>query len=82
MDDDPHKEFMLSALRVASSRVRLMGNEIDAIGVALSNNMIGPEMAVKWAHDLGLMFLIEPLPGAIGGVALMNVNGGGDGDVP
>ena len=76
MDDDPHKEFMLSALRVASSRVRLMGNEIDFIGVALSNNLIGPEMAVKWAHDLGLMFLIEPLPGTIGAVALSNVNGG------
>ena len=78
MDDDPHKEFMLSALRVASARVKLMDNEITSIGVALRHDLIGPEMAVKWCHDAGLMFLIEPLPGGVGAVALLGVDGGGD----
>jgi hypothetical protein len=72
MDSDSHREFMLAALRVASSRVRLMGNEIDSVGVALGNNLIGAEMAVRWIHDLGLMFLIEPLPPGVGQVALMD----------
>lgn len=72
MDDHPQKEFMLAALRVASSRVKLMDNEITSVGIALRHNMIGPEMAVKWMHDTGLMFLIEPLPPTIGQVSLMN----------
>ncbi len=78
MDDDSHKEFLLAALRVASSRCKLWDNEIASIGIALRSDMIGPEMAVKWAHDMGLMWLIEPLPGVVGAVALANVEGGGD----
>ena len=72
MDDDPHKEFMLAALRVASARVKVMDNEINAVGIALRDNMICAEMAVKWVHDLGLMFLIEPVPGSIGAVSLLD----------
>lgn len=75
MDDDK-KEFMLAALRVASARCKLMDNEITAVGVALRHDMIGPEMAVKWCYDAGLQFLIEPLPGSIGQVSLLD--GGSD----
>jgi hypothetical protein len=75
-DDEAHTEFLLSALRVGSLRCKLMDNEINSIGIALKHKMIGPDTAVKWAHDMGLMFLIEPLPGTIGTVALANVDNG------
>ena len=80
MIDNPHTEFMLAALRAASARCKLWDNEITAVGVALRHDMIGPEMAVKWINDLGLMFLIEPLPGVVGQVALANGDGEGDPD--
>jgi len=73
VDEDPHKEFLLAALRVAAARVKLLDNEIASIGVALRGDLIGPDMAVKWIHDMGLMWLIEPLPGTVGAVAIANI---------
>jgi len=73
MDDNPHKEFLLAALRVALAKVKLIENELTAIGVALRTDLIGPDIAVKWVHDEGLMWLIEPLPGNVGAIALANV---------
>ena len=70
IDDEPQKEFMLSALRVASARIKLMDNEILSVGVALRHDMIGPAMAVKWVHELGLMYLLEPMPGAVTAIAM------------
>ena len=73
MDDDPHKEFLLAALRVASARCKLMDNEITSIGCALRGDMIGPETAVQWVRDANLLWLIEPLPNAVGAATLPTV---------
>ena len=76
MTDDPidtHKEFLLDRLRVATLRCRLMENELLSIGTALRHDMIGPDMAVRWAHDMGVLWLIEPLPGTVGAVAIANI---------
>ena len=70
---DPHKEFMLNAIRIASLRAKLMDNELLNIGLALREDMIGPEMAVKWLSDHGLLWLVEPLPGTVGAVAIANI---------
>jgi hypothetical protein len=79
--EDPHKEFMLAALRVASARCKLMDNEITSIGTALKHDLISPDMAVKWAHDMNVMFLVEPIPGAVGAIAMAEMVPNGVGDV-
>lgn len=68
-----HKEFLLAALRSACLRAKLMEATLTAVGVALKNDLIEPDYAVKWVHDEGLMFLIEPMPGTVGAIALQNV---------
>jgi hypothetical protein len=68
--DDPHREFILAALRVASARAKLMDNEIMSIGVALRGRLISPEMALKWANDMGLLYLMQPIPQAVEDVAM------------
>jgi len=73
-DDDPHKEFLLAALRVASARCKLMDNEITSIGCALRGDMIGPETAVKWITDANLLWLVEPLPDSVGATVLPTVS--------
>ena len=70
-----HREFLLSALRSASLRCKLMDNELCTIGVALKHDMIGPDTAVKWIHDHDLMWLIGPLPQAVGMIAEANIGG-------
>jgi hypothetical protein len=74
--EERHREFVLAALRAAALKARLMETEINNVGVALKHNLVGPEMAIKWVHDLGLMWLVEPLPGVVGAVALTDVSEG------
>jgi hypothetical protein len=66
---EAHREFLLSALRSASLRCKLMDNELVSIGVALKHDLIGPDTAVQWIHDHNLMWLIGPLPKAVGQIA-------------
>jgi hypothetical protein len=47
---DPHKDFMLAAVRCAKLRVQLLMTELNEIGVALSHNVISPEGAVAWLY--------------------------------
>lgn len=53
MSEDSHREFLLSALRVASLRAKLFDNEMIRIGIALKENMISPVEALKWIRDAG-----------------------------
>lgn len=46
-------DFLLSALRVASVRARLLESEINSIGVALKAGFITDEQAVAWAVECG-----------------------------
>jgi hypothetical protein len=50
--------FVLAALRSASLRVRLIGNDIDAAGIALKGGLISPEIALEWVN--------EAAPGCVG----------------
>jgi hypothetical protein len=49
------KELILSALRSAVIRAKLDANELSTIGVALSGDMIGPDDALAWLADIGLI---------------------------
>ena len=53
MSEDSHREFLLSALRVASLRAKLFDNEMTTIGIALRDYMITPAQALKWIRDAG-----------------------------
>lgn len=55
-------EFMLSTLRVASFRAKMMEAEINSIGVALKGGMISPAQAVKWIKDVGLLDWVGVIP--------------------
>jgi hypothetical protein len=72
MSADPHREFLLSALRAASLRAKLFDVELTSIGIALRENMVTPEQALKWIKDIGAMESIGMIPDEI-------VNGGCDG---
>ena len=70
---------MLAALRVASSRCKLMDNEITSIGTALKHDLITADVAVRWAVDMNVMFLVEPIPGAVDAITMKDMvpNGAG-----
>jgi hypothetical protein len=53
-----NEEFVRLGLRAAVMKVRLMENELTAIGVSLKNGLIGPEGVMQWLHEEGLMFLM------------------------
>jgi hypothetical protein len=57
MSDD-RREFMLQALRIAALKVKLIENELHAMGISLKHGTIDPEGVVKWLHDEGLMGLL------------------------
>jgi hypothetical protein len=62
MSECSHREFLLSALRIASARAKLFDYEITSIGIALRDDMISNEQAVKWMKDIGA---IEVIPDEI-----------------
>jgi hypothetical protein len=64
--EEQHREWLLAALRAATLRAKAMAADLDTIGIALRGNLIGPETAVKWINDSGLMFLVGALPEAVG----------------
>jgi hypothetical protein len=45
-------EFTLAALRCACLRVKLIDNELAAIGIALKGGFISPDTALAWAEDI------------------------------
>jgi len=52
--------FVLSHLRVAFVRSRLLSNEIATIGTALRGGHIDPESALAMLLDSGLDWVTEP----------------------
>jgi hypothetical protein len=65
MSDDPHREFMLSALRAASLRAKLFDADMTSIGIALRDCMITPAEAVKWINDIGAADAVGMIPEVI-----------------
>ncbi len=67
--DDPeqverHKEFLLQALRAAVARTKMWQADLETIGVALRGDLIGPDTAVAWIRDAGLLGIVGALPEA------------------
>ena len=57
------REFLITSLRAASSRARLLTNTFDTIGTSLRHRMIRCDEAVAWLNDEGLLAEIEYRPG-------------------
>lgn len=65
MSECSHREFLLAALRAASFRAKLFAADIDTIGIALKEQMITAEEAVKWIIDAGLKDSVGKIPDEI-----------------
>jgi hypothetical protein len=50
-DTPGERDLMLSALRVASARARLIANQIDTIGASLRQKAITCKDALAWAQQ-------------------------------
>ena len=50
--------YLTSAIRSAVLRAKLDANELTSIGLALSNGWIGPESAIKWLHEIGMVDVV------------------------
>jgi hypothetical protein len=57
------REFLITSLRAASARARLLTNLFDTIGSSLRHRMISCDEAVAWLNDEGLLAEIEYRPG-------------------
>jgi hypothetical protein len=71
-EEQAHKEFLLAALRAASSRCKTMDLDITTIGVALKGDLIGADTAVAWIRDSGLMWVVGAIPDPVGKIASQN----------
>ena len=54
-DTPGERDLMLSALRVASARARLIANQIDTIGASLRQKAITCQDALLWAQEENLL---------------------------
>ena len=63
MEPPGQREFLITSLRAASSRARLLTNTFDTIGSSLRHRMISCDEAVAWLNDEGLLAEIEYRPG-------------------
>ena len=80
IEEEQHREFLLSALRTASLRAKTIDNELTTIGIALKNGMIGTDTAVAWVRDCGMLWFVGALPERVGQITSANQqqNTGGD----
>jgi hypothetical protein len=65
MTEETHRDFMLSSLRAASLRAKMMEVEINSIGIALKGGMVTTDQAVKWLKDIGALDFVGMIPEAI-----------------
>jgi hypothetical protein len=54
------REYLLAELRCAALRARLQAANIDAVGKALTANLIEPEQALEILADCDCLILVEP----------------------
>ena len=58
-------KFLLTCLRAASLRAKLIATELDSVGVALRHNLVSHDGAVEWLCDLDLLDHVLPLSSGI-----------------
>jgi hypothetical protein len=66
-DSSGERDLLLTSLRVAASRSRLITNLFDTVGVALRQKQIDCAGALAWLKDEGLLDHLPFGPGAAGG---------------
>ena len=55
VENSDQLEFLLTCLRAASLRAKLIATELDSVGVALRHNFVSHDGAVEWLHALNLL---------------------------
>jgi hypothetical protein len=58
------RQYLTAELRCAVLRVRLLQNEIEAVGVMLANNMITPAEAMDELGAVGALPFVGTIPQA------------------
>jgi hypothetical protein len=58
MDTSGERDLVLSALRVAATRSRLVTNSLEAVGIALRQKQIDCAGALAWLRDENLLDLL------------------------
>ena len=53
-----YEEFLLASIRVAVCEARLAVADLEAIGIAVKNHAIAPDVALKEITNLGLSCLL------------------------
>ena len=71
-EEQQHVEFLLTVLRAASIRARLMEADLNSIGVALKGGLIGADTAVQWIRDANLLGMVGSIPESVGRTARAN----------
>jgi hypothetical protein len=64
-NDIAHRDFMLSALRTASLRAKMMEVEITTVGIALKGNLISVGESVQWLRDIGALEFVGIIPDVV-----------------
>ena len=60
-ENSDQSEFLLTCLRAASLRAKLIATELDSVGVALRHNFVSHDGAVEWLRDIDLLDYVLPL---------------------
>jgi hypothetical protein len=55
-----HRDYLLAELRCAAARARLAVLDIEAVGLALKYNIIGPVTAVRLLTEADVLGFIGP----------------------
>jgi hypothetical protein len=66
-DTSGERDLVLSALRVAATRSRLITNSLETVGIALRQKQIDCAGALAWLKDEGLLDLLPFTPGGVDG---------------
>lgn len=53
------REYLLSVLRAATARAKLISNQLDTIGVALRQRAVSVEDALQWCIDEQILDLLQ-----------------------
>ena len=69
MSQETHKDFMLSALRAASLRAKMIEMDLNTVGVALKADMVTPLESVDWLRQIGALDFVGKIPAAIEEIA-------------
>jgi hypothetical protein len=59
-DTTAMRTFLVAALRCARCRALLLANEIDAVGVAVSRELVSLGAAYEWLTEIGAWPFLHP----------------------